>query len=83
MLAACLDARADQRAALERYQALRHSRAARVVAASNANARNYHLGGPARVGAHAALRAGSALAPALLFRRVAWVFDHDATDLRP
>ena len=83
VLAACLDARANQRAAMERYQAMRRPRAARVVAASNANARNYHLGGPAQVAAHAALRVGSALAPALLFRRVAWVFDHDATDLRP
>nr|WP_236641402.1 FAD-dependent monooxygenase [Paracoccus aeridis] len=82
VLAACLDADADQGAALARYQSLRQPRATRVVAASNANARNYHLGGPMRVAAQAALRAGSALAPSLLFRRVAWVFDHDPTDLR-
>ena len=36
----------------------------------------------AEAAAQAALRAGSALAPSLLFRRVAWVFDHDPTDLR-
>ncbi|WP_181955642.1 FAD-dependent monooxygenase, partial [Raoultella terrigena] len=46
VLAACLDADAEQGAALARYQSLRQPRATRVVAASNANARNYHLGGP-------------------------------------
>lgn len=81
-LAACLDSDADQHAALSLYQSLRQPRATRVVAASNANARNYHLGGAARIAAHAALRAGSVFAPALLFRRVAWVFDHDPTALQ-
>ncbi|WP_299359266.1 FAD-dependent oxidoreductase [uncultured Paracoccus sp.] len=79
VLAACLAAGPDQSAALVRYQALRRPRAARIVAAANDNARNYHLGGARRGVAHTALRLASAAAPRLLFDRYAWVFDHDPT----
>ncbi len=79
VLAACLDADADQPRALARYQAIRAPRTTRIVAAANANARNYHLDGPRRRAAHAALRLASAVAPRVLFDRFAWVYDHDPT----
>lgn len=78
-VAACLDRAAPEKA-LARYQALRKSRADRVIAAANANARNYHLApGPARFAAHTALRGASALAPTLLLRRFDWIYGYDAT----
>mgnify|MGYP006282530247 CR=1 FL=1 len=47
--------------ALAAYQSRRRARAARVIEAANANARNYHLRDPlVRTAAHAALRLGSA-----------------------
>lgn len=76
-LAACLDADPDQTTALARYEALRGPRARRIVAAANANARNYHLTGPRRLAAHAALRLGSRLAPAAILSRFDWIYDFD------
>lgn len=76
-LAACLDAEADQHAALDRYQALRHPRCVKIVEAANANARNYHLRGPARAIAHAGLRGINRFAPASLIERFAWLYDYD------
>ena len=52
---------------------------ARIVAAATANARNYHLSGPKRLAAHAALRLANRLAPRAAFERFAWVYDHDPT----
>ena len=65
--------------ALKRYQSLRAPRTARIIAAANANARNYHLSGPARVLAHTGLRSLSAIAPDLMLRRFDWLYGYDAT----
>lgn len=65
--------------ALNRYQALRAPRTARIIAAANANARNYHLSGPARALAHTGLRSLSAIAPNLMLRRFDWLYGYDAT----
>ena len=79
VLAACLDADADQPRALARYQALRRDRCVRIVAAANANARNYHLSGARRRIGHTALRLANRLSPRTVFERFAWVYDHDPT----
>ncbi|MGN7870277.1 FAD-dependent monooxygenase [Paracoccus sp. 22332] len=76
-LAACLDAAPDQPAALARYESLRKPRATRIVAAANANARNYHLTGPKRLAAHAALRLGGMIAPDAILGRFDWIYDFD------
>lgn len=77
VLAACLDAAPDIATGLARFQALRRPRCLRIVAAANANARNYHLRGPARAVAHAGLRAIARLAPGRLVDRFGWLYDHD------
>ena len=79
VLAACLDADADQPRALARYQSLRRDRCVRIVDAASANARNYHLSGVRRSLGHAALRMVNRLAPRAAFDRFAWVYDHDPT----
>lgn len=76
-LAACLDADPDQPAALARYQSLRAPRAARIVAAANGNARNYHLSGLRRLAGHTALRLANRLTPDLMPSRFDWLYDHD------
>ena len=76
-LAACLDATPDQAAALARYETLRKPRTARIVAAANDNARNYHLTGPKRLAAHAALRLGGKIAPGQILSRFDWIYDFD------
>jgi salicylate hydroxylase len=78
VLAACLDA-APLPEALARYQALRRPRVLRAIAAANANARNYHLRGFARYGAHKVLRIGGWLAPQAALRRFDWLYRHDVT----
>ena len=77
ILTECLDRIADQPTALARYQALRAPRVARVIAAANANARNYHLSGPARLAGHLGLRALSRLAPGVLPGKFDWIYDYD------
>ena len=69
-------------AALKRYQSLRAPRTGRIIAASNANARNYHLSGPARALAHTGLRSLSAMAPNLMLRRFDWLYGYDATQAK-
>ena len=76
-LAACLDADPDQQAALTRYEALRKPRTARIVAAADANARNYHLSGPKRIAAHAALRVANRVAAGRMLSRFDWLYDYD------
>jgi salicylate hydroxylase len=67
-------------AAFAAYQQARRDRVARVIAAANANARNYHLANPLlRAAAHAALRLGGTLAPAAALRRFDWIYGHDVT----
>ncbi|MFV0384791.1 FAD-dependent oxidoreductase [Paracoccus sp. (in: a-proteobacteria)] len=78
-LAACLDSDPDQDRALKRFETLRTPRATRIVAAANANARNYHLTGPKKQIAHAALRTISRVAPQKLLGRFDWIYDHDPT----
>lgn len=76
-LAACLDDGPDQATALARYESLRRPRTARIVAAANDNARNYHLTGPKRLLGHAALRLGGRIAPGALLARFDWIYDFD------
>ena len=66
-------------AAVSAFTAARRPRCVRVVAAANANARNYHLSGPLKAVAHLGLRGINALAPAMMLNRFAWVHDHDVT----
>ena len=74
-IAACVDAADTLDDGLLRYQALRQSRAARIVAAAAGNARKFHLSPPASWVAQAALKVtGSALA-----RRYDWIYSYDAT----
>lgn len=82
-VAACLDAEADVPTALARYQALREPRCRRIVAAANANARNYHLSGARRLVGHHALRWIGRLAPDLMPSRFDWLYDHDPTKETP
>ena len=65
--------------ALERYDARRRPRVLRALAAAERNARDYHLGGPRRAAAHAALGLASAAAPWALTRRYAWLHGFDVT----
>ncbi len=72
--------RLPQAEALAAYQAARRDRVARIVAAAEANARNYHLRAPVvRRLAHAALRLGGAIAPGAALRRFDWIYRYDAT----
>jgi len=80
VLAACL-ATAPTAEAFARYQALRRPRVLRAIAAANANARNYHLRGPLRLGAHAVLRIGGILAPRAALGRFDWLYRHDVTKM--
>ncbi len=72
-------ARALPAGALPAWQAARHPRARRAIRAAAANARPYHLAGPARVVAHAGLRAVGRVAPGFLPRRFDWLYRHDVT----
>ena len=61
--------------ALAAYETTRRPRTQQVVAAANANAYNFHLRGPARLAAQAALSViGSRLS-----RRYEWIYSYDAT----
>jgi salicylate hydroxylase len=66
-------------AGLAAYQARRQPRCRRIVAAANANARAYHLGGPLRPLAHLGLRMVGRFAPAAMLGRFGWLYDHDVT----
>ncbi|AXC50463.1 monooxygenase [Paracoccus suum] len=72
-----LGAARDQAAAFARFEAERRPRVARIVAAADANARNYHLNGLQRLAGHTALRLGSRFVPRMVFDRFAWVYDYD------
>ncbi|WP_319544766.1 FAD-dependent monooxygenase [Ruegeria conchae] len=61
--------------ALAAYEATRRPRTRQVVAAAGANARNFHLRGPMRLAAQAALMA---IGPRLA-RRYEWIYSYDAT----
>ncbi|RYI35589.1 MAG: monooxygenase [Acetobacteraceae bacterium] len=66
-------------AALAAYQTARKPRTSRIVAAANANARAYHLGGLPRMIGHAGLRMLGRLSPGLMLSRFDWLYDHDVT----
>lgn len=78
-LAASLAAHDAPEAGFAAFQAARHARVTRIVAAANANARNYHLKGAARLVGHAGLRLGGILAPGLALGRFDWLYDFDVT----
>jgi len=79
VLADCL-ANIDARYALPAYHKRRHARVKRVIAAANANARNYHLQNPVvRGAAHSLLRLGGAFAPAKVVGQFDWIYRHDVT----
>ena len=61
------------------YRAIRRDRALRTVAAAGRNAQVYHLRGPVRSLAHAALRLADRLAPGAALRRFDWLYTHDVT----
>ena len=66
--------------ALASYQMRRQTRVSKVIAAANANARNYHLRRPAmRLVAHSLLRVAGRLAPAQMLNRFDWIYGHDVT----
>lgn len=66
-------------AGLAAYQAARRPRCTRIVAAANANARNYHLSGVKRGVAHAALRLSGMVAPGLALKKFDWLYGFDVT----
>lgn len=79
-LAACLDADPYQPQALARYQALRHPRVTRVIAAANGNARKYHLRNPLLRGvAHLGLGILGRAAPEAMLRQFDWLYGYDVT----
>ncbi len=66
--------------ALASYQMRRQTRVSKVIAAANANARNYHLRRPVmRLVAHSLLRVAGMLAPAQMLNRFDWIYGHDVT----
>lgn len=66
-------------AGLAAYQSARRPRCTRIVAAANANARNYHLSGIKRGVAHAALRLSGRIAPGLALKKFDWLYGYDVT----
>lgn len=82
-LAAMLSVHAEIPRALAAYQTARDARTRRIIAAANANARNYHLRGPLRGLAHLVLRIGGRIAPQAPVRRFAWLWEHDVTRAHP
>lgn len=78
-LARSLDQAGSMAAGLAAYQAARLPRSSRIVAAANANARNYHLSGPLRGLAHLGLRLGGRLAPNLALKKFDWLYGYDVT----
>ncbi|WP_371157036.1 FAD-dependent monooxygenase [Jannaschia sp. 2305UL9-9] len=61
------------------FVAARRPRVARALAAAAGNARNYHLTGLRRLGAHGALRLLDRIAPGLMTRKYDWLYDYDVT----
>ncbi len=68
--------------ALAEYEAARRQRVARVAAAAQANARNYHLRGLPRVVGHGVLRVADRVAPGVMVSRYRWLYEHDVTGRR-
>lgn len=83
VLARSLEAQPELDAALDLYARARGPRVRRAIASAQANARNYHLSGPARWVGHAGLGAIGRLAPDRLSARMAWLHAHDVTQEGP
>ena len=79
VLADCLARHDTPEAAFAAYQQARAARCARIVAASTANARAYHLSSPLRDIAHLGLRIGGRIAPQAALRRFEWIYAMDVT----
>lgn len=79
VLADCLARHDPPEAAFAAYQQARSARCARIVAASAANARAYHLASPLREIAHLGLRIGGRIAPQAALRRYDWIYGLDVT----
>lgn len=78
VLAACLAAEADERAALRAYEDLRRERTARTVRGSAANTQLFHS--PMLAGREAAQRfVAENWHPDRIAERYEWLFSHDAT----
>jgi salicylate hydroxylase len=78
-LVRALDGAAGLAAGLDAWQAARATRAARVIAAANRNARNFHLRQPLAALAHLGLRLSGQVMPGAALRRFGWIYDHDVT----
>jgi salicylate hydroxylase len=79
VLAQCLDGHDTPEAACAAFQQARSARCARIVKASSANARAYHLSSPLREIAHLGLRLGGRIAPQAALRRFDWIYGMDVT----
>ncbi|WP_439142685.1 FAD-dependent monooxygenase [Pseudooctadecabacter sp.] len=79
ILTRCCDGAASVDAAFAAYQAARNPRVRRAIAAANANARNYHLSGPARIVAHMGLKTLGYIAPKAFLQQMDWLYGYDAT----
>jgi salicylate hydroxylase len=79
VLADCLARHDTPEAGFAAYQRARAARCARIVAASTANARAYHLSSPLRDIAHLGLRIGGRIAPQAALRRFEWIYGMDVT----
>ena len=79
VLARCLAGHDTPEAAFAAYQQARAARCARIVTASTANARAYHLASPLREIAHLGLRISGRIAPQAALRRFDWIYRTDVT----
>ena len=79
VLANCVAGAASIVGGLDQYQTARKPRVARAIAAANANAVNYHLGGIRRRIAHLGLRGIGTFAPDAFTRRLDWLYEFDLT----
>lgn len=77
LIAATLAAAPDAEQGFSDFVRLRRARVSRLVAAANANARNYHLTGASRQAAHMVLRVGGMLAPSAAIGRFDWIYRYD------
>ena len=79
ILSTALKAHDDPREALRAFEKRRKQRAARVVAASLQNARNFHLSGGRASIARTILSVVGRVAPGIIQNRFRWLYDYDAT----
>jgi salicylate hydroxylase len=73
-LAAAFEDAAEPEAALRRFEAARMRRVTRVQRAARANARTFHLAGPAARARNAVLGLGEQILTGALIRRYDWLY---------